>query len=54
VSDDELLDPFAALSKINGFTAVQCGARIELLVSVLTHRADIVESFRNRIVDLMS
>ncbi|CAB3777199.1 hypothetical protein [Paraburkholderia caffeinilytica] len=63
VNDDMLLDSLATLSKINGMSVVQHGARLavfgELLVSVLTHlpasmRAEIAGSFRGRIEDLMS
>ncbi|SDI56969.1 hypothetical protein SAMN04487926_119100 [Paraburkholderia steynii] len=63
MGDDTLLDSLAILSKINGMSVVQHGARLavmgELLVSVLTHlptemRADIVESFRDRVDNLMS
>jgi len=62
-SNDVFLDSLATLSKANGMNAVRHGARLavigELLVSVLTHlpasmRADIAESFRDRIEDLMS
>ncbi|MFK4446590.1 hypothetical protein ABH944_006783 [Caballeronia udeis] len=60
---DTLLDSLATLSKANGISAVQQGARLavmgELLVSVLTHlpdamRADIAESFRGKVEYLMS
>jgi hypothetical protein len=62
-SDNTSLDLLAALSKANGISAVQQGARLavvgELLVSVLTHlpdamRAEIVKSFRGRVEYLMS
>ncbi|RDJ97576.1 hypothetical protein [Paraburkholderia lacunae] len=63
VSDDTLLDSLVTLSKANGTTVVQHGARLavlgELLASLLTHlphsmRVAIAASFRNRIEDLMS
>jgi len=63
VSDATLFDLLATLSKANGISAVQHGARLavmgELLVSVLTHlpdamRANIVKSFRGRVEYLMS
>ena len=63
VDHDTLLDSLATLSKINGMSVVQHGARLavvsELLVSVLTllpaaMQADIARSFRGRIEDLMS
>ncbi len=62
-SDHTLLDLLATLSTRNGIVVVQHGARLavvgELLVAMLTHlpvemRAGIVESFRDRIEDLMS
>jgi hypothetical protein len=62
-SDDTLLNAVATLSKTNGMSVLQHGARLavigELLVSVLTHlpasmRADIAMAFRERIEDLMS
>jgi hypothetical protein len=62
LSDDTFLNSLATLSKISGISVVQHGARLavvgELLVSVLTHlpdamRADIAESFRERIEQLM-
>lgn len=62
-SNDTLLDSVATLSKINATAVVQHGARLsvmgELLVSMLTHlprsmRADIANSFRDRIEGLMS
>jgi hypothetical protein len=62
VGDDVLLDSLVSLSKMNGMSVVQHGARLavmgELLVSVLAHlpvamRADIVESFRERIEEVM-
>jgi hypothetical protein len=58
VSSQLFLDSLVALSKMNGLSVVEHGARLaivgELLVSVLTHlpyglRADIVASFRDRI-----
>ncbi|TAL98706.1 MAG: hypothetical protein EPN73_01950 [Paraburkholderia sp.] len=63
MGDDTLLESLATLSKINGMSVLQHGARLavigELLVSVLTHlpaamRADIVQSFRDRVEYLMS
>ncbi|MDN7180545.1 hypothetical protein M0D69_21585 [Caballeronia sp. SEWSISQ10-4 2] len=62
-SDGTLLDLLTTLSTRNGIAVVQHGARLavvgELLVAMLAHlpvamRADIVESFRDRIEDLMS
>lgn len=61
--DDTLLDSLTVLAKANGISVIQHGARIaaigELLVSVLAHlpttrRTEIVESFRERIENLMS
>ena len=63
MSNDTLFDSLVDLSKANGISVVQYGARMavmgELLVSMLMHlprsvRADIVASFRNRIEDLMA
>ena len=62
-SDNTLLDLLTTLSTRNGIAVVQHGARLavvgELLVAMLAHlpvamRAGIVESFRDRIEDLMS
>lgn len=62
VDDDVLLDSLVSLSKINGMSVVQHGARLavmgELLVAVLANlpasmRVDIVESFRERIEEVM-
>ena len=63
VRGDKLLDLVANLSQKNGMCLVQHGARLavigELLAAMLMHlsaatRADIVESFRNRIEELMA
>lgn len=63
MSDNTLLASLAALSNASGMTVVQHGARLavigELLASVLTQlpaalRADIAESFRDRVEYLMS
>jgi len=63
VSDNTSLELLATLSKANGISAVQQGARLavmgELLVAMLTHlphamRADIIKSFRGRVEHLMS
>jgi hypothetical protein len=57
------LDSLTSLATINGITVVQYGARVAvvgaLLMSVLEHlptamRANIAESFRERIEDLLS
>jgi hypothetical protein len=62
-SDGTLLDLLTTLSTRNGIAVVQHGARLavvgELLVAMLAHlpvamRAGIVESFRDRIEELMS
>jgi hypothetical protein len=63
VATHTLLDSLSILSKASGMGVVQHDARLavvgELLVSVLTHlpvamRAEIGESFRDRIEDVMS
>ena len=63
VGDDTFLDSLASLSKINGISLVQHGARLavmgELLGSTLANlpaamRADIAASFRDRVEELMS
>lgn len=63
VADDTLLHSLATLSKINGMSVVQHGARLavigELLASVLAHlpaamQEDIARTFRERVEDLMS
>lgn len=62
-NNDALTDALTTLSKSNGITGIQHGARLavigELLVSMLMHmphamRADIARLFRDRIEDLMS
>lgn len=63
MATDTLINSLVILSKASGMGVVQHGARLavvgELLVSILTHlpaimRAEIVESFRGRIEDVMS
>jgi hypothetical protein len=63
MSDEELLESLAILSRTTGSTVVQHGARLavigELLATLLTHlpdatRVEIAGSFRERVEDLMS